>query len=70
MDTTKHAVAATGLLVAAMRAEESVRDDALFRDPFAQRLAGEDGRRLLAEATAATRATASSMAILVPEPME
>ena len=54
MDNTKHAVAATGLLVAAMRAEESVRDDALFHDPFAQRLAGEDGRRLLAEATAET----------------
>jgi methyltransferase (TIGR00027 family) len=54
MDNTKHAVAATGLLVAAMRAEESVRDDALFHDPLAQRLAGEDGRRLLAEATAET----------------
>jgi len=54
MDNTKHAVAATGLLVAAMRAEESVRDDALFHDPFAHRLAGEEGRRLLAEATAET----------------
>jgi methyltransferase (TIGR00027 family) len=54
MDNTKHAVAATGLLVAAMRAEESARDDALFHDPFAERLAGEDGRRLLAEATAET----------------
>jgi methyltransferase (TIGR00027 family) len=37
-----------------MRAEESARTDALFHDPFAQRLAGEDGRRLLAEATAET----------------
>jgi len=55
MDTTKDAVAATGLLVAAMRAEESVRGDALFRDPFAERLAGDDGRRLLAESTAETR---------------
>ena len=54
MDNAKHAVAATGLLVAAMRAEESARADALFHDPFAQRLAGEDGRRLLAEATAET----------------
>jgi len=54
MDTTKHAVAATGLLVAAMRAEESTRDDALFNDPFAERLAGDEGRRLLAEASAAT----------------
>src|ERR1700730_15893008 len=49
MDNTKHAVAPTGLLVAAMRAEESARDDALFRDPFADRLAGDDGRRLPAE---------------------
>ena len=54
MDNTTHAVAATGLLVAAMRAEESARDDALFHDPFAERLAGEDGRRLLTEATAET----------------
>jgi methyltransferase (TIGR00027 family) len=52
MDNTKHAVAATGLLVAAMRAEESARDDALFHDPFAERLAGDDGRRLLAESSA------------------
>ena len=54
MDNTKHAVAATGLLVAAMRAEESVRDDALFHDPFAERLAGDDGRRLLAESSSET----------------
>src|ERR1700759_1486424 len=54
MDNPQHAVAATGLLVAAMRAEESARDDALFHDPFAERLAGDDGRRLLAEATAET----------------
>jgi methyltransferase (TIGR00027 family) len=54
MDNTKQAVAATGLLVAAMRAEESVRDDALFRDPFADRLAGGDGRALLAESRAET----------------
>jgi methyltransferase (TIGR00027 family) len=54
MDNTKQAIAATGLLVAAMRAEESARDDALFTDPFAERLAGDDGRRLLAEAGAQT----------------
>ncbi|WIM87605.1 SAM-dependent methyltransferase [Candidatus Mycobacterium wuenschmannii] len=54
MDSTRHAVAATGLLVAAMRAEESARADALFRDPFAARLAGDDGRQLLAESVAAT----------------
>ena len=54
MENTKQAVASTGLLVAAMRAEESARDDALFHDPFADRLAGDDGRQLLAAATAAT----------------
>ena len=54
MNNTKHAVAATGLLVAAMRAEESARDDALFTDPFAERLAGDEGRRLLAESSAET----------------
>src|ERR1700733_2193126 len=54
MDNTKHAVAATGLLGAAMRAEESARDDALFHDPFAERLAGDDGRRLLAESSSET----------------
>src|ERR1700722_13335086 len=54
MGSTRQAVAATGLLVAAMRAEESARDDALFTDPFAERLAGEDGRQLLAEAAAET----------------
>ena len=54
MDNTKHAVAATGLLVAAMRAEESARDNALFHDPFAERLAGDDGRRLLAESSSET----------------
>jgi methyltransferase (TIGR00027 family) len=54
MDNTKQAIAATGLLVAAMRAEESARADALFTDPFAERLAGDEGRRLLAEAAAGT----------------
>jgi methyltransferase (TIGR00027 family) len=54
MDNTKQAIAATGLLVAAMRAEESARADALFTDPFAERLAGEEGTKLLAEAAADT----------------
>jgi methyltransferase (TIGR00027 family) len=43
-----NAVATTGLLVAALRAEESKRKDRLFEDPFADTLAGEDGRRALA----------------------
>ena len=63
MDSNKHAVAATGLLVAAMRAEENLRDDALFRDPFAERLAGEDGRRLLAESVAATGQPAAPIVV-------
>src|ERR1700760_2983497 len=63
MDSTKHAVAATGLLVAAMRAEENLRDDALFRDPFAERLAGDDGRRLLAESVAATGQPAAPIVV-------
>jgi methyltransferase (TIGR00027 family) len=54
MDNAKQAIAATGLLVAAMRAQESARDDALFTDPFAERLAGEEGRQLLVEAAANT----------------
>lgn len=37
----------TALLVAAYRAAESERADALFSDPFAARLAGERGRRMI-----------------------
>ena len=54
MDRTREAVASTGLLVAAIRATESTRDDRLFDDPFADKLAGDTGRRLLAAAIAAT----------------
>ena len=64
MDSTKRAVAATGLLVAAMRAEESARDDALFHDPFADRLAGEEGRRLLAESTAETEQPSAPIVVI------
>jgi methyltransferase (TIGR00027 family) len=63
MDTTKHAVAATGLLVAAMRADESARDDALFRDPFAERLAGDEGRRLLEESSAETGQSSGAIVV-------
>jgi methyltransferase (TIGR00027 family) len=48
------AVADTGLLVAAIRARESGRDDALFTDPYAYRLAGEAGRAALTAAIAET----------------
>src|SRR3954467_5061071 len=54
MDRTREAVAGTGLLVAAIRAMESTRDDRLFTDPYADRLAGETGRALLAAAIAET----------------
>ncbi|MGU3502549.1 SAM-dependent methyltransferase [Mycobacterium sp. C31M] len=47
-------VARTALLVAAIRARESARPDALFEDPFAARLAGETGRRALEESLAAS----------------
>ena len=63
MDNTKQAVAATGLLAAAVRAEESGRDEPLFTDPFAERLAGDDGRRLLADAVAATGQSPAEIAI-------
>jgi len=42
-------VAITGLLVAAIRAEETRRADRLFEDPFADALAGEAGRAELAK---------------------
>ncbi|MEE2851063.1 MAG: SAM-dependent methyltransferase [Actinomycetota bacterium] len=48
------AVADTGLLVAAIRAHETARDDRLFADPFAERLAGDRGRELLAAALTET----------------
>jgi methyltransferase (TIGR00027 family) len=63
MDSTKQAVAATGLLAAAVRAEESERPDRLFTDPFAARLAGDDGRQLLADAVAETRQAPTEIAI-------
>jgi methyltransferase (TIGR00027 family) len=63
MENPKQAVAVTGLLVAAMRAEESARDDALFHDPFAERLAGDDGRHLLAEATAETGQASAAIVV-------
>ena len=42
-------VALTGRLTAALRARESERPDRLFSDPFAARLAGDAGFRLLAD---------------------
>jgi methyltransferase (TIGR00027 family) len=52
MDRSHQAVADTALLVAAIRARESTREDRLFCDPLADRLAGDRGRELLAAAVA------------------
>ena len=57
-------MASTGLLVAAIRAMETTRDDRLFDDPFADKLSGDTGRRLLAAAIAAT-GERSTMQIVV-----
>jgi methyltransferase (TIGR00027 family) len=46
-------VADTALWIAAYRARETARADALFRDPLAARLAGAKGARLAATMTAA-----------------
>jgi methyltransferase (TIGR00027 family) len=54
MHKTREAVAGTGLLVAAIRARESRRDDRLFDDPFAEKLAGAAGARDLDAAIAAS----------------
>jgi methyltransferase (TIGR00027 family) len=48
MDKNLKAVAETGILVAAMRAHESTRDDRLFVDPFADRLRATPVARMLA----------------------
>lgn len=64
MHRTREAVASTGILVAAIRAKESARDDALFTDPFADKLAGEGGRRML-EAAIANSGEQSTWQIVV-----
>jgi len=63
MDSARQAIAATGLIVAAMRAEESAREDRLFVDPFAERLAGDAGRQLLAKAAAETEQSSGQIVI-------
>ena len=54
MESRRDAVADTGLLVAAIRARESTRVDRLFTDPFADKLAGEAGHRILDAALSAS----------------
>jgi methyltransferase (TIGR00027 family) len=48
-DTPIHDVSDTALWVAVYRARETERPDALFRDPFAAKLAGERGRQIAAK---------------------
>ena len=43
----------TARWVAVYRAMETARSDALFRDPFAERLAGERGQQIVREMTRA-----------------
>jgi methyltransferase (TIGR00027 family) len=64
MNPVEQAVAGTGLLVAAIRARESGRADALFRDPYAERLAGPAGRQML-EAALAQSGEQSTLQIVV-----
>jgi methyltransferase (TIGR00027 family) len=53
-----NSVALTALLVAAIRAEESKRSDRLFEDPWADALAGDTGRNVLARYRASGGMTA------------
>jgi methyltransferase (TIGR00027 family) len=64
MNNAREAVAGTGLLVAAIRAMESTRDDRLFTDPFAAKLAGDSGRAML-EAAMAEAGERSTVQIVV-----
>ncbi|WP_445168466.1 SAM-dependent methyltransferase [Mycolicibacterium sp. Dal123E01] len=64
MESRRDAVADTGLLVAAIRARESTRADRLFTDPFADKLAGEAGQRIL-DAALATSGERTTMQIVV-----
>ena len=48
-------VSDTARWTALHRATESARPDALFRDPFAERLAGEHGRAIVATVPRSTR---------------
>ncbi|MFG2531765.1 class I SAM-dependent methyltransferase [Streptomyces sp. NPDC048516] len=54
MTETLDAVERTALLTAALRAAESSRQDRLYDDPYAARLAGDAGPELLAEIREAT----------------
>lgn len=57
-------MAGTGLLVAAIRARESTREDRLFTDPFTDKLAGAAGHQIL-DAALATSGERTTMQIVV-----
>lgn len=56
-------VADTAFMIAAYRAIETERADALFRDPLAARLAGEKGQAFIASLSGMARLTAWTVAI-------
>jgi methyltransferase (TIGR00027 family) len=62
VNTPIHDVSDTAFWIAYHRALESNRPDALFRDPFAARLAGERGRRI-SEAMPTSRIVAWTVAL-------
>ncbi|MBB3601760.1 methyltransferase (TIGR00027 family) [Mycolicibacterium sp. BK556] len=64
MESRRDAVADTGLLVAVIRARETTREDRLFTDPFADKLAGDTGHRVL-DAALATSGDRTTMQIVV-----
>lgn len=53
----------TAVWVAHFRAEESARPDALFQDPYASRLAGEQGREIAARMKGISQYTAWTLSI-------
>jgi methyltransferase (TIGR00027 family) len=62
MNSPLHDVSDTAFWIAYHRALETDRPDALFRDPFARRLAGERGRRI-SEAMPTSRIVAWTVAL-------
>jgi methyltransferase (TIGR00027 family) len=62
MNSPLHDVSDTAFWIAYHRALENDRPDALFRDPFARRLAGERGRRI-SEAMPSSRMVAWTVAL-------
>ncbi|MFG2115232.1 SAM-dependent methyltransferase [Streptomyces sp. NPDC048718] len=52
--TSLNPVERTALLTAALRSAETLREDRLYSDPYAERLVGDIGPKLLAEVRAAT----------------